>query len=208
MNGVIYVGKIADVVLNTGQRLGVFQQALHFSLSAAISKFQIVQHGIVLLGEPLIGVGDPLHVGAKFIGIVRHIRQSHIGNVCRFSGIPAQTLQQGCSKTCHLLHVAVGRHTGRFICLLGIGNHSSSGVLKKRFDAAQTLLQLRTRRNAAGQRFPDGGCGNHVFDFADQIRAENASGAFSAGGHFPIDNTGQAILHASRRRHDLNIRFR
>lgn len=58
-------------------------------------------------------------------------------NVLKFdSGIPAQTLQQGCGKACYLLHVAVGRHAGRFIRLLSIGNHGGSGVLKKRFDAA------------------------------------------------------------------------
>ena len=70
MNGVIHVGKIADVVFNAGQRLGIFQQTLHFSLGAAVSKFQSVQHGIVLLGKSLLGVGDPLHVGAELIGIV------------------------------------------------------------------------------------------------------------------------------------------
>ena len=142
MDGVVHIRKVVDVVLNTGQGLGILQEAFHLRFGTAIAQLQVIQHGVVLFGETLVSIGDPLHVGAELIGVIGHICQRHVGNFRRLGGIPAQALQQGCRKAGDLLHIAIGGHSSSLVCLLRIGNHRGGRILEQCFDATQTLLQI------------------------------------------------------------------
>ena len=55
MNRLDHIRIGVDVVLDARDRLRVLEQALHLGLGAAVAQLQVVQHGVVLLGKPLIG---------------------------------------------------------------------------------------------------------------------------------------------------------
>ena len=136
MDGGVHIGQVVQVVLDAGDLLCVRQQSLHLGFGATVTKFEVVQHRIVLFGKALIGVLDILHVGAHLVGVVRHISQGHVGNLGGCGGITAQTLQQAGRKPGHGFHVVVGRKSRRLPCVLRISLDGVGVILEQGFHTA------------------------------------------------------------------------
>nr|DAZ47801.1 MAG TPA: hypothetical protein [Caudoviricetes sp.] len=95
MDGVHDVRERFHVVLHAGDLLRIRQQPLHFLFGAAVAQLQVVQHGVILFCEPLVGVLNGRHVRAHFVGVVGHVHDCHVGFVRRFHRVAAQGLEQG-----------------------------------------------------------------------------------------------------------------
>ena len=121
MDGRNHIGIGTDIILNTGNRLCIGKQTFHFSLGAAVTEFQVVQHCIVLLGKSLVCVLDESDIRTHLIGVIRHIRNGHIRILyCRL-GISSEGRNKGGRKRCDRGHIVICRHTRR---LIGIGSIS------------------------------------------------------------------------------------
>ena len=133
---------IGIIALSGIQCVGVIDQTLHLLLGAAIAQFQVVQHGIVLLGKPLIGVLDGLHVRAHLVGVVAHVGDGPVGFFRCGRCVIAHGLEQGRGETGHRLHVLVGGQACRFIGSFSVLNHCVGRAAEQRFHAAHQLLVL------------------------------------------------------------------
>ena len=163
MDGRVNILQIVDVILHTRELRRIIQQSLHLRFGATISQLQVVQHGIILLREPLVGILDGFHVSAHLIGIIRHIHHGHIRDLSRFCRIPGNTLQQRSRKAGHVLHILVGRHTSRLIGIVCVINDCLGAVLEQSFHSAYVLLQTchgiqRRFRQPAKSRCDSGNC--------------------------------------------------
>ncbi len=94
MDGRVHIIQIADVVLLPGELFGIGQQAFHLSFCAAVAELQIVEHRVILLGKPLIGVLDGGNVRAHFVGVVGHIGNRRIRGPGRLGGVTAEGLDE------------------------------------------------------------------------------------------------------------------
>ena len=169
MDRLIHVGQIVDVIRYARYLPGILQQALHFVLRSAIAQFQVVQHGVVLFCEALIGVLDVLHVGAHLVCVVRHIGHRHIGHVCRLVGVIAQTAQQTGRKAGGQLHIVIGRHPRRLVGAFCICNDLICVLLEQRLDAAYALLQIRSGHDGILDDLSDSGGRRDLLDRAEQL---------------------------------------
>ena len=140
MDGTVHIRQIAEVVVDTGDLLGVLQQALHLSLRTAVAQLEVVEHGVVLLRKALIGVLDVLHRGTHLVCIVRHIHHRHVGQLGGGVRVFADAGKQAGGKAGGGLHVVVGRQTGGLVSLRGIGLDLIGTVLEQRLHAAKALL--------------------------------------------------------------------
>ena len=107
-------------IIDTGYRVthdtGILYQSEHLTCCAAITKLQVVQHGIVLLGKALIRILDRFHRGAHLVGIIGHVRDRN-ASVFRCSHcISAKTRIKGCCKACHGLHILICGETHILVC--------------------------------------------------------------------------------------------
>ena len=123
------------------ERFCVCQQAFHFCFCAAVSEFEVVKHGIVLLGEPLIGILDGRHIRAHFVGIVGHIHHRHVRNAGSFVGVVSKAGQQRRREAGGLLHIGVCAQTGRLVGFGRVCFDSLCTVLEQRLNAADALLE-------------------------------------------------------------------
>ena len=104
-----------DVVFNAGDGLRIGKQTLHFRFRAAVTEFEVIEHGVVLLGKALIGVLYGRHIGTHLIGVVRHICDGHVSIFHSFFRITAQGGYQACGEARDRLHIVVCRHPRRLI---------------------------------------------------------------------------------------------
>ena len=147
MDSVHDIRVAGEVVFDAGDLLRVSQQPLHFLLRSAVAQLQVVQHGVVGLGEALIGVLDAGHVRAHLIGVVGHVRNSLVGLPSRCGRVAAQRLQQGCGEAGDGLHVLVRAQTGSLVGVVGILLHLRGGLLEQGVHAADQLLLLGKAHN-------------------------------------------------------------
>ena len=208
MDGAVHVGQVAQVVLDAGDLLCVLQQALHFSLRAAVAQLQVVQHGIVLLCKALIGVLDILHIRAHLIGIISHVHHGHVGQLGCSIGVVAYAGQQAGCKAGGLLHVIVGGQAHSLIGLGGIGLDGVGAVFEQRLHAAQALLQCTAQVEGFRDELADACRSHDLFDRADQLCTDALAGLFAQAVGLLAENVGQRSTDALRRGHDLHIGFR
>ena len=141
MDGVIHIGQVVDVVLGAGELLRVRQQSLHLFLGAAVAQLQVVQHGVVLLGEALVGVLDGLHICAELVGVVRHVDHGHVRDRGRLCRVTAQAADQRGGEAGHLLHVGVGGEARRAEGRISVCLYHPGVVLEQGLHAADALFQ-------------------------------------------------------------------
>ena len=141
MDRLVYVVQVVDVILDARQLLSVGQQSLHLGLRAAVAQLQIVQHGVVLLCEALIGVLDAVHGGAHLVRIVGHVDDGHVRHLGGFLSISAEGLEQGRRETRDRAHVIVGRHSRRLVGSVCCGDDCVGCVAEQRLDAAHVLFE-------------------------------------------------------------------
>ena len=174
-----------DVVLDTGYLLRIGKQSLHFLLCAAVAELEVVEHGVVLLGETLVCVLDGGHIRTHLIGIIGHIRDCHIRILGGFLGIAAERLDQACGKARDRLHVLVGGKTGRFVCVGGIPLDLLRGVLEQGIHTADHLLVVCIGGDDLFAELHGGGtCGNghcaerHTYGFENFAEAFKLTAGF------------------------------
>ena len=173
-------------------------------MGAAVPQLEVVQHRVVIFGETLVCVLDGGHIGAHLVGVVRHLDNSLVGVLGRRGGVPAKALKQGGRKARYLLHVAVGRYTGRPECLIGRRSHLGSASLKQRFNAADALLNGSALGHRLAQRCANPRCGNSNFDCPGQLAADARTSAGYRS--IPADGLLNPSADASSRWDDLHIR--
>ena len=236
VDGAVHVGQVTQVVLDAGDLLSILQQALHFSLRAAVAQLQVVQHGVVLLGKALIGVLDILHGAAHFVGVVGHVHHGHVGQLGRGIGVLAHAGKQAGGKAGGLLHVVVGGQAHGLVGLFGVVEHDLLGLHQGRifildlvhrlahrlgvffdaaaacaeqcFDSADTLLQCTAHVEGIRDELANA-CRRHdLFDRAHQLGTDALAGLFAQAVGLLAENVGQRSADALRRGHDLHIGFR
>ena len=193
----IGVHRDAQLVLHICQSCRVCYQPLHLRLRATIPKLQIVQHGIVLLCESLVGILEACHVRAKLVHVVAHVHNGHVGVLCGLLGVPAQRGHQACRKARRGLHVGIGgqarglpavpcifqhgflaaqqavvlvSHLGHaLVYALGVFLHAARFSAKQRFHAAHKLLVVAVALQAAFGQTHKGAAKllYHIHRFAD-----------------------------------------
>ena len=109
--------------MDAGDGLCIGKEAFHFGLGATVAQLQVVQHRVVLLGEALIGCLKRGHIRAHFVGVIGHIRNSHIRILDGFLSVAAKGSDQACRKARDRLHVFVCRKTGSLIGVCSISLH-------------------------------------------------------------------------------------
>ena len=187
--------------------LGVLQQALHLGLRAAVAQLEVVQHGVILLGKPLIGVLDVLHGGAHLVGVVGHIHHGHVGQLGSCVGVLANAGQQTGRKTGGLLHVVVGRKANGLVGLGGILLDRVGTVLEQRFHAAKALLQGTAHVDGIRDDLADAGRRDHFLQGADEFLTDALPGLLAKAVGLLVKHLGQGAFDALRRGHDLDIRL-
>ena len=207
MNGAVHVRQIADVVLHAGKFLGVLQKALHLRLGAAVAQLEVVQHGVVAFGKPLIGVLDGLHVGAHLVGVVRHVGEGSVGRLGRCGGIAGQTGHQRRRKAGGLLHIVVGRQPCRAESVLGVGLDGVGGIAIQRLHAAEGLFQRRALLHGVQQDLAQPRRGQRLFGTADQLLRPAFTGGLPGAGGFAAKGLGDLAGNALCRGNDLHIGF-
>ena len=193
--------------MHAGEFLGILQQTLHLGLRAAIAQLEVVQHGVILLGKPLIGVLDVLHGGAHLVGVVGHVHHSHVGQIGSRLGVLAHAGQQAGGKAGGLLHVVVGRQAHGLVGLGSVGLNGVGAVLEQRFHTAQALLQRAAQVDGFRDDLADAGSRDHLFQGAHQLGTEGLSGGVTGCRRLPAQGFGDLALDALCRGHDLHIRF-
>ena len=107
MDGFDHIRIRIDVVFDPGDSLRIGKKTLHFLFGAAVAEFEVIEHGVVLLGKALVGVLYGRHVGTHLVGVVRHIRDGHVSVFHSLFGIAAQGRDQACGKARDGFHVVV-----------------------------------------------------------------------------------------------------
>ena len=146
------VAEVAYVELLARQLLGVAQESLHLLLRSAVSELQIVEHGVVLLGEALVGVLDGLHGGAHLVRVVGHVDHGHVADFGGLGGVAVQGADEGRAEARELLHVLVHALASRAVCVLRVLHHCVAALLGQRLHATSQLLVVCV----AVERLPDG----------------------------------------------------
>ena len=178
MNRLDHIRIGVDVVLDARDRLRVLEQALHLGLGAAVAQLQVVQHGVILLGKPLIGRLDRGHVGTHLVGVVRHIRNGHVRILDRLFRVPAKGRDQACRERRDCLHVLVGRKARRLVRAFGILLQFPGGVLEQGVDTADQLLIIRKSGDDLFAQLHCGGtCGNEHRTHGGSDRFQNVAEA-------------------------------
>ena len=181
MDGLIDVAQVVDVVLHAGELFRVGQQALHLGFRAAVAQFQVVQHGVILLCEALIGVLDALHRRAHLGRVVRHVLDRGVRREHSLRGVPAVGGLQRSAEAHRLLRVIVSADAvfGR---LHGEQLHGPGRLLIDRVQTAEALLQRSAGVEGVLQGFPDGRPDAQLSQAAQQLLSDGAAGFFRAGG--------------------------
>ena len=129
-----------NIVFNARNSLCISKQTFHFFLGAAVTELKVIEHSIVLLCKALIRILYGFNVRTHFIGIVGHIRNSHIRIFGGFLSITAEGRNEACGEAGDGFHVLVCGHTCRLICVCGILLNRFGGILKQSVNAAYKLL--------------------------------------------------------------------
>ena len=58
MNSGVDISKVVHVVFDAGQLRSIRKQSLHLGFCAAIPQLEVIEHGVVALGETGIGILD------------------------------------------------------------------------------------------------------------------------------------------------------
>ena len=56
----------------------VVDKARHLASSTTIAKLQVVEHGVVVFCETLVGILDPCNISAHFVGVISHVCNGHM----------------------------------------------------------------------------------------------------------------------------------
>ena len=183
------------------QNAGIIDEPGHFLLGTAVAELEVVQHGVVVFREALVGILDRLHAGAHFVGVVRHLYDGLVGIAGRGLRVAAEPLQQRGRKARHLFHVVVGRHARRAVSFVCRCNDLAGAVLEQRLHTAQALLQGCALGQGLAQRRADAGGCDDAFYGVYQLATDALPGA--AG--FPAQGGSNGALDALGRGHDLHI---
>ena len=71
----------------------IVNEPSHLCLSATVAKLEVIQHGVVLLSKPLVGVLNVPDVGAELRSVVGHVHHGDISQISSLFSIATQTLE-------------------------------------------------------------------------------------------------------------------
>ena len=161
MDRIIDVAQVVDVVLDAGQCLSVFEQALHFGLRAAVAQFQIIKELVLAFCKALVRRLHRAYVRAHLDGVVRHVHDCGVCSLYGGHSIAAIGLFQRSAETDGLLCVVIGGDPGlrgvlgkvfRLVCRISVD----------RLQTAEALLQVTACRKRVFEDLPDA-CGDNDF---------------------------------------------
>ena len=165
--GVGVDGEVGALAHHAGELVGVRDEALHLGLSSAVAQLQVVEHGVVLLGEALEGVLHVPHAGAEHVHVVAHGRHGEVGVVGRLGRVARAGGDERRGEARGLLHVLVRAHAAGPVRLRRVCLQLARRAAEELVNAAHELLvvgvagesRARHRRDGRHHRSRASACG-------------------------------------------------